>query len=145
MPKLVVLRGLPASGKTIHSAGLVLQGYKRVNGDDLRLAIDNGVYSKANEAYLVKVMQIMVKEAIKDGFDVVLDNTNLNPYHVKWARQVAKELNAKLEFIDMDTPLDVCLERDLNRTHGRVGKEVIMRMYNKWFKDGKLVPSSDIQ
>ncbi len=138
--KLIVLRGLPASGKSWTAVQYVMKGFKRVNADDLRNSIDNGVYSKDGERYLFKIMSIMIKEALKDGYSVIYDNTNFNPYHIKTCRQIAEQLKVELEIIDIDTPLAVCLERDLQRSVGRVGKEVIMRMYNKWFKDGIFPP-----
>ena len=135
--KLVVLRGLPASGKSVTSVQYVMKGFKRINGDDLRNSIDNSLYSKDNERFIFKIMNIMIKEALRDGYSVVYDNTNFNPYHVTNCRQIAEQFKVDFEVIDIDTPLQICLERDLQRTVGRVGKEVIMRMYSKWFKDGK--------
>jgi len=135
--KLVVLRGLPASGKSTYAARLVMEGYKRINADDLRLMVDNGIYSRQNEKFIVDIMQTMAALAIQSGFNVVYDNTNFNPWHIRWARSLAKETNAELQIIDIDTPLSVCLERDLQRTKGRVGKEVIMKMYTKWFVNDK--------
>lgn len=137
MAKLVVLRGLPASGKSTLAAQLVMQGFKRVNFDDLRLMIDNGFYTKQNEKYIVDVAQTMAALALQSGYNVVFDNTNFNPFHIKWARSLAKELNAELEIQDVITPLEVCIERDLNRNQGRVGRDVIIKMHNKWFVNGK--------
>lgn len=137
MAKLVMLRGLPASGKSTHALKLVMQGYKRVNADDLRLMVDNGNYSKANEKYITDVMQTMTALALQSGLNVVFDNTNFNPFHVKWAKSIARDLRCELEIIDVKTPLDICIQRDLERTKGRVGKDVIMKMYNRWFINGE--------
>lgn len=137
MAKLVILRGLPASGKSTHSARLVQQGYKRINADDLRLSIDNNVYTKDNERLINELMLLMIENFLNKGYNVVLDNTNLNPYKVSAAKDAANKAKAEIEILDIITPVEVCLERDLNRTQGRVGKEVIMSMYNKWCKNGK--------
>ncbi len=137
MAKLVILRGLPASGKSTHAARLVMQGYKRINADDLRMSIDNNLWSKDNEKLINELMERMVRLFLHAGYNVVLDNTNLNPYKVRAAMDVATEQGAEIEILDIETSVEVCLQRDLERTRGRVGKEVIMRMYNKWFKNGK--------
>ncbi len=138
MAKLVILRGLPASGKSTQAAQLVMKGYKRINADDLRMSIDNGIYTKDNEQNINALMNIMLDFYLHNNYDVVLDNTNLNPYKVRSAVDIAnKHKKVEIEIIDVETPVEVCLRRDLERTQGRVGKEVIMRMYNKWFKDGK--------
>lgn len=137
MSKMVVLRGLPASGKSVYALSLVNKGYKRINADDLRQMIDNGVYSKSNEKYITDLMQTMVGLALRSGFDVVLDNTNLNTYHINWAKDLCKEYHVELEIININTPIHICVERDLARTQGRVGRDVIMKMYNKYFVDGQ--------
>ena len=54
--KLILMRGLPASGKTTECKNLLLMhkgSYKRINRDDLRAMIDNGKWSKQNEKYIV--------------------------------------------------------------------------------------------
>lgn len=136
--KLVILRGLPASGKSTYAAQLVQQyHYKRFNRDDLRLTIDNGVYSKSNERFITDVMYTMMEMALSRGYDVVMDNTNLNSWQVQQIINRASQYGPTVEVKDFDTPLQECIERDLSRDAGRVGKEVIMRMYNKFFKDGK--------
>jgi predicted kinase len=143
MAKLVVLRGLPAAGKSLYAARLVQQGYKRVSLDDLRLSVDNGFYSKQNEVYIVDVAQTMIALALQSGFNVVCDAYNLNPYHIKYAKAICRDTRSELEVVDIDTPLEVCLQRDLERTSGRVGKDVIMKLYDKYFIDGKF-PKADI-
>lgn len=137
MSKLVLLRGLPASGKSTYAARLVMEGFKRVNYDDLRLMIDNGIYSKQAEKFIVDVAQTMVALALQNGLNVVYDNTNFNPYHIKWAKALVRDTRSELEIVDIKTPVDVCVARDLERTKGRVGKDVIMKMYTKWFINGQ--------
>ena len=137
MSKLVLLRGLPASGKSTYSAQLVMQGYKRINADDLRLMVDNGSYSKSNEKFITDVMQCMAALALQDGLNVVMDNTNFNPFHIKWAKALSRDTRAELEIVDIKTPLEICVQRDLERTKGRVGKDVIMKMYKRWFVNGE--------
>ena len=47
MSKLLILKGLPASGKTTEAKRLVIEeNFKRVSKDDLRAMIDNSKWSK---------------------------------------------------------------------------------------------------
>jgi predicted kinase len=137
MSKLVILRGLPCSGKTTYAAQLVLKGYKRVNHEDLRVMVDNGIYSKQNENYIVDVAQTMVALALQNNLDVVYDNYNLNSYIIKWAKSLCRDLRAEIEIVNFDTPLDVCIKRDLDRNKGRVGRDVILKMKDKYFLNDK--------
>jgi predicted kinase len=137
MPKLVFLRGLPASGKSLYAAKLVAQGYKRINFDDLRISIDNGAHSKSNEKFIHDTGQAIAALALQTGYDVVYDNTNFAAFHYRWAVALCRDLRCELEVVDIDTPVQVCIDRDLARTSGRVGKDVITDMYYRYFKDGK--------
>ena len=136
--KLVALRGLPASGKSTFAKQLVERfGYKRFNKDDLREMLDNSFYSRKNEAYVTDMMFLMISMALRKGMDVVVDNTNLHPFQINKCRELAERHEAEMIIQDFDIPLEVCVERDLQRSKGRVGKEVIQKMYDKFFKEGK--------
>lgn len=137
MSKLIILRGLPGSGKTTHSIKYVQMGYKRISLDDLRNMIDNGQYSKANEKYIQDLAQTAIALALQSGLNVIYDATNLNSYHIKWAKVLCRDTRTELEIINIDTPLDICILRDLERNVGRVGRDVIMRMYNRYFVNGE--------
>ena len=136
--KLVVLRGLPGSGKTTFAKQLVDRfGYKRFNKDDLKEMLDNGFYSRKNEAFITEVMYTMITMALKNKFDVIVDNVNFHPYHLRRCTDIAEKSEAELVIHNFEASLEVCIERDLQRTKGRVGKETIEKIYNKWFVDGK--------
>lgn len=136
--KLIILRGLPGSGKSTFAKQLVDRfGYKRFNKDDLRDMLDNGFYSRKNEGYITEMMYLMISMALRKGLDVIVDNTNFHPFQVKKCQELAERHEAECIIHDFDVPLEVCIERDLQRTKGRVGKEAIQKIYDKWFVDGK--------
>lgn len=134
MKKLIMVKGLPASGKSTWAREMCLKGYKRVNKDDLRAMIDNSHWSKDNEKNIVIVRNLIVGQYLGEGCHVIVDDTNLDPKHEIDLRNIAKEWGAKFEIKDFtDVPLDVCLERDRKRNPS-VGKDVIMGMYNRYLK-----------
>jgi predicted kinase len=144
MNNLVILRGLPASGKTVYSMSYVRQNYKRINLDDLRNMIDNGVYSKSNEAYITDLAQTATALALQSGFNVIFDACNLNPYHIKFAKALCRDTRSTLDIIDIKTPLDICIARDLARNYGRVGRDVIIKMHSRWVdSNGEFPPIED--
>ncbi len=57
MPSLLMLKGLPASGKSTYARKLVADSqshkrkWKRANKDDLRAMIDDSNWSKTNEKF----------------------------------------------------------------------------------------------
>lgn len=131
--KLVVFKGLPASGKSTEAFRLVKEeGYKRVNKDELRSMIDNGKWSKSNEERILKIERNIVSDLIDLGYNVVVDSTNF-AHEDKW-RQLAEEANVEFEVKFFDTPVMECIERDAKRGDKSVGAEVIMRMYNQYLR-----------
>jgi len=126
-----MLKGLPASGKSIYAKELVAMGWKRVNKDDLRAMIDCGTWSKNNEKFILRVEQNIVREYLVDH-DVVVDDTNF--VHEESWRDIADECFADFEVKFFDTPVMECIERDLKRGDKSVGVKVIMGMYNQFIK-----------
>lgn len=134
MKKLIMCKGLPASGKSTWAREMTKKGYKRINRDDLRSMIDDGLWSKKNEVFIVGCRNTLISDAITAGYSVIVDDTNLSPSNETDLRAIAELLNIKFEVKDFtDVPLDICLERDRKRVNS-VGKQVIMGMYNKFLK-----------
>ena len=72
-------------------------------------------------------------EALTKGYDVVIDNTNLNKKVLEEFDRLIKTFeNYEIEFKDFfDTPLSVCIERDKNRNL-QVTEKVIRNFYNNY-------------
>lgn len=125
-----MLRGLPASGKSTFALELVKNGnnWCRVNKDDIRLE-----YPQFSEKEVVSFEDEQIIRALEDGMNVVVDDTNFNPFHEKRLRDIAdKYLNSsEFEIKDFNTPLDECIKRDSLRDKS-VGEKVIRDMHNKY-------------
>ena len=100
MPDLIMLKGLPASGKTTYAKKMIDEApknsIKRVNKDDLRAMIDNGTWSKGNEKFILVVRDNIVMEALITGKHIIVDDTNLVPKHEERLRELAKVCGATL-------------------------------------------------
>ena len=127
-----MLKGLPASGKSTFAYELVAQGYKRVNKDDMRAMLDFSHWSKENEKHIIKWRDHCVCYFLREGFNVVVDDTNLDPKHEIVLRQWADLCNAEFEVKFFEVPLGECIDRDSKRGDKSVGAEVINRMYEKY-------------
>lgn len=133
--KLVILVGLPASGKSTFARKLVDLGFVRTNKDDLRLEMFDGEYKRKDEKKVVKERNRLVREALSQGKSVVVDDTNLNPVHIKELTTIGKEYGAEIEVEDsfLAVPLEVCIKRDSEREKS-VGEQVIREMFHKYIK-----------
>jgi predicted kinase len=135
MSKLIICRGLPASGKSTWAKQWVLEDPEhriRVNQDDIRLML--GKYWVPSREKLVQEIQFdAILEALSRGFDVVIDNTNLNKKVLDGFDRLIKTFkDYEIEYKDFfDTPLSVCIERDKNREL-QVTEKVIRGFYNNY-------------
>lgn len=123
------LQGLPASGKTTWAKAYAQQNPMtvRVNKDDIR-AMFAANWSSKLEQLTVHIEREAVELAYKKGFDVIIDNTNLNPVHLNYyISDYGDEIQIKTFPLDVET----CIERDSQRENP-VGEKVIREMYNKW-------------
>jgi predicted kinase len=137
MQKVEVLVSIPAAGKSTYCRELMRKEpgtWKRINNDDLRSAIDLGVYSSENEKIIRSTRQYLLKEFLSQGYSVLVDNLNIGKRNWEEITKIAKEANRdvqcyeKIFYID----LEEAIERDSKR-EGKacVGKEVI----EKWWKE----------
>ena len=127
MTTLFMLKGLPGSGKTTYAKQMVSIGVKRVNRDELRDMVDNGVYNAANERLIRLFATTLVLKSLKQGNDTVIDNTNLKPTdELEW-RTLAFQVGAKFVIVAMDTTLEECIRRDALRDNP-VGEDAIRSM-----------------
>lgn len=135
MSKLIICRGLPASGKSTWAKQWVLEDPEhrvRINQDDIRLML--GKYWVPSREKLVQEIQFdAIVEALCREFDVVIDNTNLNKKVLDQFNRLIKTFeNYEIEYKDFfDTPLSVCIERDKNRDL-QVTEKVIRSFYNNY-------------
>lgn len=135
MSKLIICRGLPASGKSTWAKQWVLEDPEhrvRINQDDIRLML--GKYWVPSREKLVQEIQFdAVVEALSKEFDVVIDNTNLNKKVLDGFDRLIKTFeDYEIEYKDFfDTPLSVCIERDKNRDL-QVTEKVIRSFYNNY-------------
>ena len=136
MKNVIILKGFIGSGKTTYALRLMEEHknkYKRVNKDELRAMVDNGVWSKDNEKLILKIRDSIIRESLEKGYSVIVDDTNLEDIHEKQIRLVANDFFANVEITFIDTPIEECIRRDSLRAKP-VGEIVIRSMADRYFK-----------
>ncbi len=132
MARLIVMKGLPASGKSSYARKLVEEGKTiRVNRDDIRRHF-TGAWNQKKEKVVIDIEKAIARTALSHNYNVVIDDTNLkHPDRGPWG---------KFEYINIDSTetvdftnirLSLCVQRDLQRKtkeNGRVGRAIINRM-----------------
>lgn len=140
--KLLITRGLPASGKTTYAKNWVEENPEkriRVEKDEIRkdskLFID-GVYNKerGDESIVVKERDRLIHSALSRGFSVVSSDTNLNSKNIVQLQNIAKQYDAELEIKEFyEISLRELIERDKNRSRS-VGENTIRDLFYKYVK-----------
>lgn len=134
MSKLIICRGIPASGKTFWAKQWVLEDPEhrvRFNNDDIRNMLGK-YWVPSREPMVAAMKDSFVEEAILLRLDMVVDNTNLNNKEIEYWKNWANLHNYDLEYKDFfDTPLSVCIERDKTRDL-QVSEKIIRNFYNNY-------------
>lgn len=137
MQKVIITLGLPASGKSTWAKKFVEDNpdYVRINRDDLRNM--RGKYWLPKQEDLITAWQTrLINASLEAGFNVVLDDTNLNP---KYLKERIESIHGHFSDIEIsyqdfrDVSLKTCIERDLQRPNS-VGASVIRRMYFQYIR-----------
>lgn len=129
MSKLVMMRGLPASGKTTKAKEIMESAgnYYRLNRDSLRKMLHFDKWSGHNEGVTMDVQYTSAKALLAKGENVIIDDTNLGEKHLNRWQSLAASTDSKFEVVKCNPPVNVCLYRD-RRRKDRVGDHVIMNM-----------------
>ncbi|MFI6782850.1 AAA family ATPase [Micromonospora sp. NPDC050276] len=141
MTRLIVTRGLPASGKTTFARTLQ-PSVSRVNRDDLRRMLHGErLFTQWAEAQVTAVQQAQVEALLRARADVCVDDTNLRARTLRGWADLAARHGADFEVHDFtDVPLDECLRRDAARpVTDRVGADAIRRLHERYLQ-GRTLP-----
>lgn len=132
MPEIMMLRGLPGSGKTTWAKAWVTAHttFVRVNRDELRLMGNFGIYNASMEAVVLRWRDALIMQTLAINYSVVLDDTNLTAWHAQALRNLVAPFNWGLRIVNFRLPLEVCINRDADRpAHQRVGQDQIAKLY----------------
>lgn len=142
--KVLILKGLPASGKSTFALELVKKerNWKRINKDDLRAMLDGGKWSRGNEKFINDTKISFMCHALQKGLNVIIDDTNFSEDHEKRIRETVSTLSygpIEVEVKIFDTPLDECIRRDAARPNP-VGAGIIKDMWKRYLKPAAVIP-----
>lgn len=140
MNKLIICRGLPASGKSTWAKEWVMRDPEhrvRINQDDIRLMLGK-YWVPAREPIVSTIQQEAILTAMNFGVDIVIDNTNLNKKVVDDYIKVANKFKYIVEYEDFfNISLGECIRRNEIRNatlpkDAQIADTVIVGMYEKY-------------
>jgi predicted kinase len=130
--KIIVLQGIPASGKSTWSKEFVKgkEDWIRVCRDDIR-SMRGDYWIPSQESFIDKMEQYAVESALKSGYNVVIDATNFNPKTVAKWMELAQINDTDFDINRFDIALDEAIRRDSLRERP-VGAKVVKDFYHKY-------------
>lgn len=143
MPKITILRGFPASGKSTKAEEIMKASGNtvRLNKDLLRTMLHCDKFTGLNEGMTQDAQKLLAEHFIGKDKNVIIDDTNLNPITLNNWLMRATILGIKSEVIDLKVPVEECIARDAIREK-KVGRHVIEKMafqYEKYMMNQKVI------
>jgi predicted kinase len=102
-----------------------------VNKDDLRAMLDVSHFTNGNEQFVMDTQMFIISEALKQGKNVIVDDTNLSFKHQERFENLLARLGrpVSIELVLFDVSAEECVKRDSQRTGvAKVGEKVIRMM-----------------
>ena len=139
MQKLIILQGLPASGKSTYAKKLVNDNPENtviVNRDSIREGFGK-YWVPSRENLVTRIENKMIDIALAENYNVIVDAVNLNPKTIAKLKQYER-VNVEVIYKHFEIPLWKCVFRDWKRGlfGGRkVGYKVIKSFYDRYYKN----------
>lgn len=129
---LIVMCGLPASGKSTYSQWLAESGiFQRVCPDLIRKELYGDENIQGDGKRVFEIAHRDIKEYAWLGENVIFDATNIN---AKRRKELVKEMRPYFDIIIckwFHTPYDTCIGRNAERER-KVPEDVITRMWENF-------------
>ena len=119
-PVLVVISGLPGSGKSYFGRMLVAQVPLFVLESDIlrKVLFPTPSYSRLESARLFRACHSLIGELLRQGIPLLLDATNLIEGHRERLYHIADRLGVKSVLVYLKAPPEVVYERLKGRSEG---------------------------
>ena len=105
--------------------------YKRVSRDHLRQMFDFGNYDSVNEKFIRQMRRVLIRECLREGYSVIVDDTNCKDRDVSEIDTAACVIpKTTVRVVTFDTPLAECIERDAARENP-IGERRITEMWEQ--------------
>lgn len=137
--QLIILQGLPASGKTTYAMHLQEKNpdlYKVIAPSELNEMFNNGKDTFSNFKQIRSVLPHLIECFAEEGFSIIIDDYNLRKsdysYYSTISEDIYKTKGVQLELVTkfFDVPIKECVERDYLRINSK-GLRKIKSLYDK--------------
>ena len=128
MPSLLMLVGLPGSGKSTYIKKYFNQNLRVHSSDAIREELSGNINNQDINKEVFELLHKRVKEDLKNGINCVYDATNISWKKRKAFLESLKGIECWKICHVIATPYEICLEQNRHRDRV-VPEDVIKRMY----------------
>lgn len=126
MSKLIIMVGLPASGKSTYLKRMY-KGYTVISTDSIRKEVHGQEECQDKAQQIFNLAYYRIEKALSNNENVVFDATNLRARNRKYLCKRFRLFTNDIVAEYINTPVNECIARDKQRSR-TVGAEVIQRM-----------------
>lgn len=108
---MTIMCGLPRSGKSTWVKENKNENEVILSADELRYLIYNQRFWTDGEPMMWAVHGIILKMLLKQGVDIIVDETNVTKSIRSKIIKLAKEYDYEITGIEFNTPKEICKER----------------------------------
>jgi predicted kinase len=124
-PRIVLLVGLPASGK---STWLKRKRLTALSSDSVRLLLADDETDQSIHKQVFATIRYLLRQRLEVGRPVThIDATHLRPWERRPYFRIAERFGAKIEAVFFDVPLEECKRRNRRRKR-KVPEEAMDRL-----------------
>lgn len=134
--KMVILQGVPASGKTTWAREFTKKkkNWVIVSRDALEEA-SGGCKGVNQNGYVNQLVKFSIMSAFERGLNVIIDGMNLDGDEVKLLQDIAKDYGAEVERREFRISLPDALERNAKRTDKHISADKIRELYREYIPE----------
>jgi len=135
--RLILLVGIPGSGKTTLATRLIERGFHCLNADSIREELYGNAAEQGDPQEVFGIFFERLDKAMGENLDIVVDNTNLNPKQRKPILEHAATAGyTDIQLWLLDVPLEVCQKRNAVRSRN-VPEDIVANMYMELNRNGR--------
>lgn len=137
MKRIILMIGVPGSGKTTLAKKIAEKGFHYINADGIREELYGNAAEQGDKEEVFNLFFERLEELMKAGTDVIIDNTNLNPKQRKPILERAEQFGyTDVQLWLLDVPLDLCLARNKSRER-IVPEDIVSNMFMELNRSGR--------